>query len=54
MERVGTRKLQKQSGSLYLSLPRFWTHDQHLDRGSPIDVFVEGERLILVGVKHEG
>ena len=47
---LGTRKLTKQGGALYISIPMKFCRENGMEKGSPIDIYIDtgkGDMIIL-------
>jgi hypothetical protein len=47
MELISTRKLQRVSGSVQVSIPITWLNREHIERQDLVDIYTDGELLII-------
>jgi antitoxin component of MazEF toxin-antitoxin module len=48
MEKIANRKVQKVSGSNFVSLPHIWCEENNIQKGDIVELFQKGERLVII------
>ena len=47
MQKVASRKIQTNTGAFSVSLPVGWSRECGITKGTLVDIFVDGEMLII-------